>query len=112
MTNTVNNAIKELRKELNDKYGLSGNIPTSMVQRYLDLKSSIDIIESVNEDYLDDKDNEEYLLLDKFVKEYGDLNALVESILDDDYIIDDWNSETDCHNYASDVIKLIKELRN
>ena len=69
---------------------------------------AIEIIEDVNDNM--DEDDEDSYVLQKVVDEYGDLSMLVDEIEDDDYIIPDWNSNTDYHEYTSDVISTAKEL--
>ncbi|MFZ2380299.1 hypothetical protein, partial [Leuconostoc falkenbergense] len=85
-------------------------VPLEHLWSYVRATTAIEIIEDVNEYYLDDEEDENYLLFDKLVKEYGDLDQLVDEIMEDDYIIPDWNSVTDFHEYAEDVISTAKEL--
>ena len=60
--------------------------------------------------YLDDEEDEDYLVLDNLVTKYGDLNPLADAIYVDDDIITDWQSITDYHEYAEDVISTAKDL--
>ena len=70
----------------------------------------MDVIEDVNSNYLDDVADEDGLVLDNFVKKYGNLNSLADAIDRDGYIVPDWESVTDFHDYATDVINIAKEL--
>lgn len=112
MTETVTKAIKEFKEQVEKTYVVNGAVPLENFWKYAQSISAIEIIEDVNENYLDDEDDENYLVLDNLVKEYGSLEQLADEIIDDDYIIPDWNSVTDFHEYAEDVISTAKELLN
>ena len=110
MTEKVTKAIQEYREQLNKDYAPNGAVALKDVWKYTRFATIIDIIEDVNENYLDDEEDENYLVLDNLVKEYGNLDALADEIDGDDYIIPDWQSNTDYHDYEADVISTAKDL--
>jgi len=110
MTETVTKAIKEYREQLKKDYAPNGTVALKDVFMYDIFDTIIDIIENVNDNYLDDEEDEDYLVIDNFVTKYGDLNPLAYAIYEDDDIITDWQSITDYHEYANDVIDIAKDL--
>jgi len=112
MTEKVTKAIQEYREQLNKDYAPNGMIALKDVFMYNRFATIIDIIEDVNVNYLDDEEDENYLVFDNLVKEYGNLDALADEIDHDDYIVADWESVTDYHDYAEDVISTAKDLLN
>lgn len=110
MTEKVTKAIQEYREQLKKDYAPNGAVALKDVWKYTRFDTIMDIIDDVNSSYLDDEDDENYLVLDNLVKEYGNLDALADEIDNDDYIIPDWGSVTDYHEYAEDVISTAKDL--
>ena len=111
MTETVTKAIQEYREQLKKDYAPNGMVALKNVFMYDIFDTIIDIIEDVNKNYLDDEKDEDYLVLDNLVTEYGDLNQLADAIYENDDIITDWQSITDYHEYVGDVISIAKDLR-
>ena len=112
MTETVTKAIQEYREQLKKDYASNGMVALNNVWKYTRFATIMDIIEDVNVNYLDDEEDENYLVFDNLVKEYGNLDALADEIDHDDYIVADWESVTDYHDYAEDVISTAKDLLN
>jgi len=110
MTETVTKAIQEYREQLKKDYAPNGMVALKDVWKYTRFDTIMDVIEDVNSNYLDDVADEDSLVLDNFVKKYGNLNPLADAIDGDDYIVPDWESVTDFHDYAEDVISTAKDL--
>ena len=110
MTETVTKAIQEYREQLKKDYAPNGMVALKDVFKYSRFDTIMNIIEDVNENYLDDEEDENYLVLENLVKEYGNLATLADEINSDDYIIPDWESVTDYHDYEADVISTAKDL--
>ena len=108
MTQTVDEAVQAYKAELERQYTVNGAVKKEHLWQYVNSTQAIKIIEDVNDNM--DEDDEDSDVLQKVVDEYGDLSMLVDEIEDDDYIIPDWNSNTDYHEYTSDVISTAKEL--
>lgn len=110
MTKTVTEAIQEYREQLKKNYAPNGMLSLNDVWKYTRFATIMDIVEDVNSNYLDDVADEDCLVLDNLIKKYGNLDALADEIDDDDYIVPDWESVTDFHDYAEDVISIAKDL--
>lgn len=109
MTETVTKAIQEYREQLVRDYAPNGAVALNDVWKYNRFANIMSIIEDVSYN-LDDEEDENYLVLDNLIKKYGNLDALADEIDYDDYIVPDWQSNTDYHDYEADVISTAKDL--
>lgn len=103
-------AIQEYREQLIRDYAPNGAVALKDIWKYTGFATIMEIIEDVNSNYLDDIADEDCLVLDNLIRKYGNLDALADAIDGDDYIISDWESITDFHEYAEDVISTAKDL--
>jgi len=108
MTQTVNEAVQAYKAELEEDYTINGAVKKERLWEYVRFTQAIEIIEYMIDTM--DEDDDDLDVLQKVVDKYGDLSTLVDEIEDDDYIIPDWNSNTDYHEYATDVISTAQEL--
>lgn len=108
MTETVNKAIQEFKDQLDKKYVVNNAVPLNNLWKYVRLTTAIEIIEDVNDNL--DEEEDDSMVFDSLIKKQGNLSQLVSEIDHDDYIIPDWESNTDYHEYAEDVISTAKEL--
>lgn len=108
MTQTVNEAVQAYKAELEEDYTINGAVKKEHLWQYVNYTQAIEIIEYVND--IMDEDDDDGDVLQKVVDEYGDLSTLVDEIEDDDYIISDWNSNTEYPEYVTGVISIAQEL--
>ena len=57
MTETVTRAIKEFKDQLKKDYVVNGTVPLDKLWQYVRSTTAIEIIEDVNENYLDDEED-------------------------------------------------------
>ena len=106
MSNKAQETILKARQELDEKYVENGAVKVSNLWYYVQYTQAIDILEDVIDNADDDDDEVIDNYLDNINKTFDDI---IEYIATDDYIIPDWNSNTDYHEYTTDVIELIKQ---
>ena len=101
----LNNAIAQATEEVAKKYVVDNAVSLDNIREYTRTITAINIIE----DIILSEDDEVSTLADIVVKQ-GTLDSLIDNIVNDDYIIPDWNSNTEYHEYFDLVMDTAERL--
>lgn len=102
----LSNAIAQANEKVSKNYVVNNAVSLDNLWKYNRTVTAIDIIEDILELAEDDELN----TLSAIVVSKGTLDILIDNIIEDDYIIPDWNSYTDDHEYFGLVMDIAERL--
>ena len=110
MTNqfTIEEAIAQYEEAVEKEFVVDGKVKRSDVWKFTNLLTATEVLLAVATE--NDDDEEAIALFEKLANTDNGVKTVAQDIVDDDYILGDWMSNTDYHEYNEWTMSIVSNI--